>query len=357
MLTDVRSLTDGQPGAILGVGHTELGEQYRFDNRRFILNPEKVPGALSPLGRRQLFIDLSLGATQSEEELVALADQKFIATTGIRSRYIFDGPVAELAAMAGRQALRAAQVEASEIDAVIVGSNTGSGYPSTADRVKVALGIPSTALSFDVQEACPVGAIAVELAWKLIRGRFHRRVLVIGAEKATTLASPDDYKGANLFGDAAFAFVLGASTADDFIFFESGSDPYDDKAEYITRTKDGFSQNGRAVHKYVGTVIPDLLGRTFERLRLDPATVHHFFPHQPSAKTLDFLVDNLKGRWPTFNPVIHRNVEEMGNTSGACTGWMISRAKAQGQLKPGEFCLVATFGSGMSWGLYGFIVR
>lgn len=357
MLTDVRSLIEGQPCAILGVGHTELGAEYQFDNRRFILNPDKVPGALSPLGRRQLFNDLSLGAAQSEDELVALADEKFIATTGIRSRMIFDGTVGELAAMAGRQALFNAQVESSEIDAIIVGSNTGSGYPSTADRVKNALGVPLSALCFDVQEACPVGAIAVELAWKIIRGRFHRRVLVVAAEKATTLASADDYKGANLFGDAAFAFVLGASTTEDFIFFNSGSDPYDEKAEYINRTPDGFTQNGRAVHKYVGKVIPDLLGQTFEQLRLDPSMVHHFFPHQPSAKTLDFLIENLQARWPTFSPVIHRNVEEMGNTSGACTGWMISRAKARGELKPGEFCLVATFGSGMSWGLYGFIVR
>lgn len=357
MLTDVRSLTEGQPCAILGVGHTELGTVYHFDNRRFILNPDQVPGALSPHGRRLLFNDLSNGVDQPEEELLALADQKFIATTGIRSRLIWAGNAASLGAMAGQMALNNAGVDPSMIDALLVGTNTGTGYASTADHIKKELGLSVTAKSIDMQEACSIGGIVVEEGWEKIRNRRYRNVLVIAAEKATSLASSDDYKGANLFGDAAFAFVLGPSTTEDFIFFNSGSDPFNGQVDYITKTPDGFKQNGSAVHKYVGRVVPELLVQTFAELKLDPATVHHFFPHQPSAKTLDFLVENLRRQWPTFNPVIHRNVEEMGNTSGACTGWMISRAKARGELKSGEFCLVATFGSGMSWGLYGFIVR
>lgn len=359
MLIDVRSLTDGQPCAILGVGHTVLPETCRYDNQRFILNPDQAAGALSLLGRHRLFHELEtkFGRGQSETELAKLADEKFVAATGIQSRLLFPGTPAELGAMAAEQALEQAGVAASELDAILVGTNTGSGYPSTADRVKDLIGARADAVCFDLQEACSVGAIAVQQGWEKIRSRMYRKVLVVAAEKATTLASPDDYKAANLFGDAAFAYVLGADTIDDFVFFEAGSDPSNGQSEYITKTPTGFQQSGPAVHKYVGKAVPELLARTFERLKLDPATVHHFFPHQPSAKTLDFMVDNIRRRWPTFNPVIHRNVEEMGNTSGACTGWMISRAKAAGQLQPGQFGVVATFGSGMSWGLYGFIVR
>lgn len=351
MLIDVRSLTDGQPCAILGVGHTVLDEQHRYTN------PQFIRAGLSLMGRQRLFKDLAAGKPMPEMQLIELADAKFIAATGIQSRMMFAGTAAELGAMAAKHALASATVDASELDAILVGTNTGSGYPSTADRIKDLIGARADAVCFDLQEACSVGAIAVQQGWEKIRSRMYRKVLVVAAEKATTLASADDYKAANLFGDAAFAYVLGADPIDDFVFFEAGSDPSNGQSEYITKTPTGFQQAGPAVHKYVGKVVPELLERTFERLHLDPATVHHFFPHQPSAKTLDFMVDNIRRRWPAFNPVIHRNVEEMGNTSGACTGWMVSRAKAAGQLKSGEFCLVATFGSGMSWGLYGFIVR
>ncbi len=358
MLTDVRELRDGQPCAILGIGHTVLDEQLRYDNPRFILNPENSPTALSPIGRNRLFHELERKTGRMKDaDLAALADKKFIAATGIRSRMMWPGSPAELGALAAKQALADAQVSVDQIDAILVGTNTGNGYPSTADVVKELLGAKSAARCRDLQEACPVGAIVVLEGWEKIRSGRYGQVLVMAAEKATSLASPDDYKSANLFGDAAFAYVLGPAEHDDFVFFEDGSDPSNKQSTYITKKPDGFHQDGGAVHRYVGRVVPELLEQTFKRLRLDPASVDHFFPHQPSTKTLDFLIGNIRRRWPGFNPVIHRNVEEMGNTSGACTGWMVSRAKASGQLKSGQFCLVASFGAGMSWAFYGFIVR
>lgn len=357
MLIDVRALTEGQPCTILGMGHTVLADVHRYDNARFIRE------RLSDLGKLRLLRSFVPDPTVEDdvllsrlEEFIPSADAKFIAQTGIHSRMVYPGSAAELGAQAAQAALRDAQCSAQDLDAILVGTNTGSGYPSTADRIKGLIGANSEAVCMDIQEACSVGAIVVQQGWEKIRSRMYRRVLVAGAEKASTLASSDEHKSANLFGDAAFAYVLGPGTTDAFIFFESGSDPSNDQAEYIVRTSTGFTQNGSAVHKYVGRVVPELLARTFERLQLDPATVRHFFPHQPSAKTLDFLIEHLQRQWPTFRPLMHRDVEEMGNTSGACTGWMIGRAHSEGTLQSGELCLVTTFGSGMSWGMYGFLV-
>jgi 3-oxoacyl-[acyl-carrier-protein] synthase-3 len=100
--------------------------------------------------------------------------------------------------------------------------------------------------------------------------------------------------------------------------------------------------------------MPGLIEETLNRMFIKPGDVDHFFPHQPSAKTLDFLLDQLHKRWPDWRAVEHRNIEQMGNTSGACTGWLISRAKHAGQLKTGQLCLVASFGAGMSYGLCAF---
>lgn len=361
MLTDVRSLTEGQPCAILGVGHTAAQAAFCFTNTEFILNepPKQHPGALSLIGRHRMFheFETKLGRQVSQAMLVERAAAKFVETTGIETRQMWPGTAADLGIEAARRALADARIDSSQIDAIIVGTNTGTGYASTADHIKLGLGAPIAAQCVDMQEACSIGGIILEFGWEKIRRRRYRHVLVVGSEKATTLASPDDYKAANLFGDAAFAMVLGPADRDDFIFFDSGSDPYDEKIGYIERKDGAFTQKGGAVMKYVAKVVPGMLDNIFKELKIDPATVHHFFPHQPSVRVLDVLMESLRKQWPSFNATVHQNIEEMGNTSGACTGWMISRAKARGELKPGEFCLVATFGSGMSWGVYGFIVR
>lgn len=349
MLIDVRKLRDGQPCAILGLGHTVLPDEYRYDNRRFILEH------LSDIGRADLRTDLGLEKQTPMGELLDRADAKFTQQTGIRSRYIFPGSVADLGTLAAQAALQDAGISAGEIDAIIVGTNTSDSY-TLATEVKAAIGAPTSASVLDTQVACPTGVAIVKNGWLHIRSRCHRRVLIVGVEKTSTLASADNYKAANLFGDAAFAMVLGAAEQDHFVFFDDGSDPFDGKDKYIFRAKDGFHQDGKLVHKYVGTVVPKVFQEIFSQLNLDPGTVHHLFPHQPSAKTVDFFLASLQKQWPEFRATVHRNVENMGNTSAACTGWMMAQAKLAGQLQSGQFCLVASFGAGMSWGFYGFIV-
>ncbi len=349
MLIDARHLRDGQPCTILGLGHTVLPEKYRYDCGRFIQE------ALSEAGRAELRLDLDPEGRLTAAELLATATRKFLDTTGISSRYIFPDSVAALAALAGEDCLLDAGAQASELDAILVGTNTSDSYTVATD-LKKKLGAPVPAFVCDMQVACPVGAVVVQLGWHLVRSRQFRRVLVVGAEKASLLASADAYKSANLFGDAAFAMLLGPGEREQFVFFDGGSDPYDGKDEFIRKTPSGFQQNGRAVHEYVARAIPEELDRVFTKLGVGIGTLDHFFPHQPSSKTLDFLLRKMRQRWPEFRATVHRNVEDMGNTSGACTGWMLSRARREGQLRPGQLCLVASFGSGLSQSSYGFVV-
>lgn len=350
MLIPVTGSTPGQPCGIVGFGHSELAPHIYYDHRRFIST------ILTSKARAEIQHELDPGRTLTQTQLLAAANTKFIEATGIHGRYIWPGRVGELAEQAARPALVNAATKPDEIDAIIVGSNTSDSY-SLATDVKLLLSAPTSASVFDVQVACPVGVAIVRLGWHLIRSGTYRRVLVIAAEKASALASPDDYRAANLFGDAAFAMVLGPAGHDDFVLFDDGSDPFDGKEKYITRTINGFQQNGRAVHEFVATAIPIELDRALRQCQIDPQSIDHFFPHQPSAKTIEFLMKKLRRRWPAFRAQVHTNIAEMGNTSGACTGWMISRAQQAGQLQPGQMCLVASFGAGMSWGMYAFSVR
>lgn len=357
MLKDVREYTSVPKVKILGTGRTVLPEEYRVTNRELILHH------LCDTAMVELRQDLDPGRKLQYEELIEAADRKFVETTGIRSRNIFTGTTDALGALAAESCLTNAGVTASEIDVIIAPTNTGNGYPSTATEIKRLIKAPVGALCFDMQEACPVGAVGVYLGWQQVK-LGAKRVLVVAAEKAINLPAPrHGYKDDNLFGCEAGAMLLGPhedgwpNEADDFVFHSFRSDPFDGKSELIAKTPEGFQQNGPAVHRFVGADVPAQLDEDFKSLNLDPASIDHFFPHQPSGKTLDFLVQNIRRRWPNFRATVHRNIEDHGNTSAACTSWMIDRGRREGTVRTGQLCLVSSFGAGLSTASYAFCAR
>ena len=349
MYLDVRKLEHGIPCAVRGFGYTELPDDCGYDNTRFIQQ------ALTETGYQQMIADLELGSLP-QTEAIAQAAQKFVDSIGITRRYIFPGNTAELGTLAAEACLRNAGVSASDLSAIVVGTNTGHGYPSTADLIKQYLGQPSPAMCYDVAEACPSGVLAIFQGWLLVRSGVSP-VLVVGVDKTSTLASRHDWKGFNLFGDAAFAWLLTAGQSEEFLFFDFVSDPFGGLSELVVRGYDGFfRQDGPAVHRYVAKIVPQVVERCLAAAAIDPLTIKHVIPHQPSAKTLDLLVSKFFSRWPTWREsvTVHRNIEVMGNTSAACTGWLIGRGIQTGLIKPGELCLVTSFGAGMSLGTFAF---
>lgn len=349
MFVNVSALPSGVPCSIVGYGHTDLSDDPRF---RQLTQEEFITEKMSPTAIREL---LGLPPPWPEEVINEVAS-KWVSQTGIGIRSFYDGMVQDLAVIAARKCLAQAKVDPEELDFIIGGSNTGPGYPSLADYVKLGLGKDSEAAAFDVAEACPVGCFAVYNGWLNIRAGVAKKVLVVCAEKATTLAPYDEWKGSNLFGDAAFAFLLVASEQESFRFFDMHSRPFGGKIDWIKKTANGFSQNGLLVHRFVVSEVPSILDAAVARAEIDPVTIRHLVPHQPSAKTLDSFLGRLANRWPTFVGLTHRNVETTGNTSGASTGSLISRGIQGGVIKPSEMVVVTTFGSGMSIGNYGFIV-
>lgn len=348
MFIKVADLPTTRQCAIVGYGHTEMGDDPRFQE----VTQEQFIDMLSYDARSQLF---GSPPPWSDADKAAVAES-WISATGIRSRVFFAGTTAELAVIAARKCLAQAGVSASELDAIVAGSNTGPGYPSLADYIKLGLGQRSQAMAYDVQEACPVGCIAVFNGWNLVKSGAAKYALVVCAEKATELAELDDWKSSNLFGAAASAYLLKASDREAFRFWGIRSEPFDGQIEMIMKTARGFTQNGKGVHRFVGRDVVLTLAGDVAKAGINPADIKHLVPHQPSAKTLNRLVEKLQDIWQVSSLVVHRNVEEAGNTSGASTGWLISRAVLTGQIKPGELVVVTTFGAGLSIGNYGFIV-
>lgn len=337
---------------IIAFGHTEISDDPRF---RRLTQTDFIRDMLSHPAKSLLLG----GQGPWPDEDISVVAEKWIAQTGISSRIFFSGKTTELGAIAAKKCLQQAGISAMDLDIIIGGSNTGPGYASLADHIKLALGARSKAMAYDLAEACPVGSVAIFNAWSHIRSGVAKKVLVVCSERATTLAPFDDWKGSNLFGDAAFACLLTSSEVEAFKFFDFHCEPFDGQIDMISKSLTGFTQNGLGVHRFVGKEVVRVLVEALEKAKLDPAEIDHLVSHQPSAKTLDFLFSKLEAQWTDehkqtkFRGLKHRNVEHTGNTSGASTGSLISLGIATGQIKKQDFVLVTTFGAGLSIGSYG----
>ncbi len=356
MYADLRYNSRIFPCTILGVGHTDL------ENSHLVSNEQFIGQFLSPSDRLELFkkFDPALKTLKSlsrsaRREFIALGAKDFEESMGIKSRIIFPGPIHKLAAIAARKALEHAQLEATDIDLVLVGTNTPERqYPSTADELILELGACQNPFGFNMNEACTTGMAAVFTAAAMVRS-FGFRVLVVMVDKATRLADRG-YKRRNLFGDQAGAFILGPGQVNVFRFFAGGIDPFVGNINTIVQAKDGFEQDGAKVLAYMAKEVPKHLRSTFEKLGMNISAIDHWFPHTPSVRALDRLHARLLHLCPDFRATIHGDVARFGNSSCATTPWAISRAWHAGQLKTGDLIVATAFGAGMSLGSYGVVV-
>lgn len=348
MFVDVKTMASTARCRIVAWGHTDPNVDDGFtivDQATFIAKH------MSEAGR----IDLLGSGDYNNPEAIEAKAADWISKTEIAQRIFFSGTTAELGAIAARRCLDRAKISADSVDAIIGATNTGPGYPSLADYVKLSLGSElSEAVCFDVTEACTASAVAIFNAWSLIRSGARQCVLVVCAEKATTLTSPDNWIGANLFGDAAFAVVLAADSVDSFEFFYGDSLPFGGNINRVIKTVGGFKQDGPEVHKFVGRKVVPTVVQAVQQAGINPADIKHVIPHQPSGKTLTLFFSKLESAWPSFSGQKHQMVQNMGNLSSASTGYVISRQLEQGVIKSGDLVVVSTFGSGLSIFNYSF---
>lgn len=340
---------------LVNFSHTRKEDSEKFE----IFSQERfIEEKLSPEGRESLF---GHPPPFTNEEITAKAE-KCRKQTGVVDRLFFNGEIEEMAGIATTKAIEKARIKYGEIDTIIGASNTGPGYPSLADRVKNYLykhngsTIKSSAVCFDVQEACTVGSIAIFIGWSMIRSGSAKTVLVVLAEKATELAKTDNWKASNLFSDAAAAVVLSSSLHEQFSFFDMNSYPEEGNLDSIYKHKEElFQQDGPKVHRFVGGQVIEDLDRAVKTADINPKNINHLVTHQPSGKTVSFLQDKISSTWQDYNykGTFHQDFAG-GNTSSVSTLALISKKIESGEIKNGDLIVVCTFGAGLSVGCYGF---
>jgi len=292
------------------------------------------------------------------------SDEWIVSRTGIRERHIsgrHEDP-SDMAARAAQAALAAAGMTPADVDAIIVATMTGDlPFPSTACLVQHKIGAPKCT-AFDIAAACSGFIYGLEVASSLIRAGVHRTVLLIGAEKLSSILNWTDRTTCVLFGDGAGAVVLsrepgtkgsiigirtGADGEDAGLLYQhAGGSRHPATADSIAHGQHFLRMNGREVFKHAVLVMEKASTDLLKEHGFAATDVDCVIPHQANRRIIETMAERLEVPLDRF----FINLDRYGNTSAASIPIALDEAARAGRLRPGALVLLVAFGAGLTWG-------
>ncbi|MCB1059584.1 MAG: ketoacyl-ACP synthase III [Calditrichaeota bacterium] len=295
------------------------------------------------------------------EQMVDTSDEWITTRTGIKERRIVSKgqKTSDLCIQAAREALAEAQVDAGELDAIILGTISGDmRFPSTAVLVQEAIGA-NNAAAWDVSATCSGFLFSMYNADTLIASKRAKKVLVLGSELLTPLVNWEDRATCVLFGDAAGAAVLTEATDDrGLLSIAIGSNgSYVDLLYSVghgTASRTGgndngdrfLHMNGNEVFKHAVRMLERVAAEAVEKAGLQPSDIDWLIPHQANMRIIKATAERLG--LPMEQ--VYLNIHKYGNTSSASVPLAMYEARKEGKLKDGQLMLSVVFGGGFTWG-------
>jgi 3-oxoacyl-[acyl-carrier-protein] synthase-3 len=295
--------------------------------------------------------------------MVDTSDEWIASRTGIRERRIA-GPrdtTASLAAQAASQALEVADLDAADVDMIIVATSTPEHvFPSTASLVQDALGA-ARAGAFDLSAACSGFIYALGTAASLIKSGSAQNVLVIGAETLSRALNWQDRATCVLFGDGAGAFVLAGSEAPggvlslvmrsdgsggDLLCIPAGGSKLPASADTVRDNLHTIHMDGRAVYRFATRVMVQSTREAVAGAGLELSQIRAIIPHQANRRIIEAAARGLD--LPEDRFVV--NLDRYGNTSAASIPIALCEAVEAGRVKPNDHVVFVGFGGGLTWG-------
>ncbi|HEY3226538.1 MAG TPA: beta-ketoacyl-ACP synthase III [Planctomycetota bacterium] len=297
-------------------------------------------------------------------KIVDTNDAWIIDRTGIRERRISEEgqSTSDLAAEAGRRALKAAGRAPEDVELLIVATSTPDRVvPGTAAYVQAKLRC-FNAGAVDHIAACSGFIYALSAGWNYVANGQVKNCLVIGAEQLTRITNYEDRGTCILFGDAAGALLLEPSLegTSDILYSKLGADGRGEKyiivpaggtamqptPERLAKKLDKIQMMGREVYKFAITKFVELIKDACARIGVSPDQIDVLVPHQVNLRIIESAAQKLK--IPMEKIVV--NIDRYGNTSAASIPVAIDEAARAGRIKRGHLVVTVAFGAGLTWG-------
>lgn len=296
------------------------------------------------------------------EKMVDTSDEWIVTRTGIRERRVAaeNEYTSDMAAKAAERALAKAGIKPEEIDLIIVATITPDFvFPATACLVQHKIGAHRAA-AFDIEAACSGFIYALEIGQQFIMSRTYDTVLVIGAEKLSSIVDWTDRNTCVLFGDGAGAAILqNRPNAHGLLTACMGAEG--DKAELLSMPGGGsrcpataqsvaarlhhLRMDGKETFKSAVTAMYTAGYNALRRCEIDISQVKCVIPHQANRRIIDAVGERL-GVKPEQ---VFVNLDRYGNTSAASVAIALDEAVEQGRIQRGDLVLLVVFGAGLTW--------
>jgi 3-oxoacyl-[acyl-carrier-protein] synthase-3 len=295
------------------------------------------------------------------ERMVATSDEWIRERTGIRERRIAATGEAcsDLAVQAGRRALAAAGVTATDLDMILVATCTGDfPLPATACLVQHQLGA-TKAGACDLSAACCGFVYALSVADAYIKTGM-RHVLVIGSEVMSAITDWTDRNTCVLFGDGAGAVVLSVSDGEqgilstdlrsdgtlcELIMVPGGGSRTPPSEKVITERLHTIKMKGNETFKVAVRTLEEIARTTLSANHFRVEDLDLYVPHQANVRILRAVMERLG--LPIEKVLL--NLDRYGNTSAASIPIALDEAVREGRIKDGSLVMLGAFGAGLTW--------
>jgi 3-oxoacyl-[acyl-carrier-protein] synthase-3 len=295
-------------------------------------------------------------------KMVDTSDEWIMQRVGIRERRILKGEgkgTSDLGEMAVKGLLEKTNTSPGEVDLLICATITPDmAFPATANIISDKVGIKN-AFSFDIGAACSGFLFALQTGASYIETGRYKKVIVVGADKMSSITDYTDRTTCPLFGDAAGAVLLEPTheeigimdhilktdgSGKKFLHMKAGGSVKPSSHETIEAKEHFIYQEGQSVFKFAVVNMADVAVEIMERNNLRPEDIAWLVPHQANLRIIE-----ATGRRMGLPPEkVMINIEKYGNTTAATIPLVLW--EHEDRLRKGEILILAAFGGGFTWG-------
>ncbi len=288
------------------------------------------------------------------EKMVDTSDEWITARSGIKERRIAESEetVVSMGFTAAQNCLQMANIDANDIDLIIVATTSGeNAYPSAACDIQGLLGIKD-AISFDIAAACSGFVYALGIADQFIRAGQVKKALVIGSDLNSRNLDETDRSTVILFGDGAGAVILEASEEAGILSTHLHANSEKSDMLRLPHKKRGDAQSGfiqmqgNETFKLAVRELSNVVVETLEKNQLAKTDIDWLVPHQANLRIITATAKKLS---MDMSQVIV-TLDRTANTSGASVAIALDEGVRDGRIQRGQLLLLEAFGGGWTWG-------
>ena len=299
---------------------------------------------------------------QELSTMVDTTDEWIMQRVGIKERRILKGEgkgTSDLGEPAVRGLLEKTNTSPDEVDLLICATVTPDmAFPATANIICDKVGIKN-AFSFDIGAACSGFLFALQTGASYVESGKYKKVIVVGADKMSSITDYTDRTTCTLFGDAAGAVLLEPTEEENgimdhifkvdgsgrkYLHLKAGGSLKPASHETVGGREHFLYQEGQAVFKFAVSNMADIAAEIMEKNNLSPDDIAWLVPHQANLRIID-----ATGRRMGLPPEkVMINIQNYGNTTAATIPLCIW--EFENRLRKGDNLILAAFGGGFTWG-------